>query len=138
MRFGVPELFIVPLLLVITAAVTAQPAPLIGKWHGTSKCVDRVAAPACNYEKVIYEFTPGDKPGVVHWKADKVVAGKSDYMGEFDLTYSAADASWTAQFGSPRLTVEWRLVVAGDRITGTGRHLPGKEVIRQIDVRRMR
>jgi hypothetical protein len=33
------------------------PAQLIGVWRGTSICTDRVAAPACHDETVVYEFT---------------------------------------------------------------------------------
>jgi len=54
------------------------------------------------------------------------------------LTYDAAEACWTAQFSSPRTTSVWRVVVDGDHLTGTDQRLPGKEIIRQIDARRVR
>ena len=44
------------------AAKTPGPAELIGTWRGTSTCTDRVAAPACNDETVVYEFSAGPKP----------------------------------------------------------------------------
>ena len=117
---------------------SSKAASIIGTRRGTSTCTDRVVTPACNDEEVIYDFTAGDKIGVVHWIAGKVVNGKREDMGEFDLTFDTSDSSWKAQFGSPRPTIEWRVVVIGDRIAGTGRHLPGKEIVRQIDVRRVR
>jgi hypothetical protein len=49
---------------------------LIGTWRGTSTCSDRVAAPACNDDAVVYEFSAGPQPGTVTWKADKVVNGE--------------------------------------------------------------
>ena len=86
-----------------TNAQSGVPAPsqLLGTWRGTSLCSDRVAAPACNDETVVYEFTPGPKPGEVHWAADKVVDGKRVPMGEFDLAYDKPSACWRSEFKSP-------------------------------------
>jgi hypothetical protein len=114
---------------------TPQTAP-IGVWRGTSTCTDRVAAPACRDEVVVYEFTAGAKPGTVHWKADKVVDGQSQPMGEFDLAYDAGDACWKGEFTSPRVRSVWCLMVDGAHMTGTGRLVPGKQTIRKIDVRK--
>src|SRR5262245_41893527 len=82
-----------------------DPAQLIGTWRGTSTCTDRVAAPACQDETVVYEFTAGPRPGTVHWAADKVVNGKREPMGEFDLVYVKAESCWKAEFTSPRVKV---------------------------------
>jgi hypothetical protein len=54
---------------------TQQPSELIGVWQGTSTCTDRIAAPACQDETVVYELTAGTKPDTVHWKANKIVNG---------------------------------------------------------------
>ena len=113
-----------------------KPSELIGTWRGTSTCADRAAAPACRDEVVIYDFTVGAKPGTVHWKADKVVDGQRQPMGEFDLTYDSGDRCWAAEFSSPRAHVAWCLVVDGAHLTGTGRLLPGKQTIRRIDARK--
>jgi hypothetical protein len=114
------------------------PAPAVptGVWRGTSTCTDLVAAPACRDEVVVYEFATGAKPGTVHWKADKMVDGQRQPMGEMDLAYDTGDACWRAEFTSPRVQSVWCLVVEGSRMTGTGRLLPGKQVIRKIDVRK--
>jgi hypothetical protein len=95
-----------------------------------------VAAPACHDEVVVYEFTPGAKPGTVHWKADKIVDGKRDPMGEMDLTYDTDDACWKAEFQSPRVHSVWCLVVYRAHMTGTARLVPGKQTVRRIDVRK--
>ena len=85
----------------------AGPAQLIGTWRGTSTCTDRVAAPACNDETVVYEFSAGPKPGLVHWKADKIVNGQREPMGEFDLAYDKTDACWKAE--DPRTACHERM-----------------------------
>jgi hypothetical protein len=117
-------------------AKTPGPDQLIGVWRGTSICTDRVAAPACNDETVVYEFSAGAKPGTVHWAADKVVDGKRQPMGEFDLAYDTAEACWKAEFNSPRVKIVWRLSVDGTHLTGTGRQLPGNETVRKIDAKK--
>jgi hypothetical protein len=122
--------------LSLPAPGPAGPAAPIGVWRGTSTCTDRVAAPACHDEVVVYEFTAGAKPGTVHWKADKIVDGQRASMGEFDLAYDTGDACWKAEFSSPRVQSVWCLVVDGARMTGTGQLLPGKQTIRKIDVRK--
>jgi hypothetical protein len=115
------------------AAQPYEPSELVGVWRGTSTCTDRVAAPACNDEVVVYEFTAGDKPSRVHWKAEKVVNGRKELMGELDLEYQASEACWKAEFSSPRVRGAWCLVVAGKHLTGTGRLLPGKQTVRRVD-----
>jgi hypothetical protein len=117
-----------------TAAVT--PAQLAGTWRGTSVCTDRVAAPACQDETVVYEFTAGSRSGTVHWTADKIVNGVRDRMGEFDLEYDRTEACWKAEFGSPRTTLVWRLSVDGGHLSGTARRVPGNETVRKIDARK--
>lgn len=114
----------------------AVPVAPGGVWRGTSTCTDRVAAPACHDEVVVYEFTAGEKPGTVTWKADKVVDGQRAPMGEMELAYDAGEACWRAEFKNPRGQTVWCLAVDGGRLTGTGRALPGNQIIRKIDVRK--
>jgi hypothetical protein len=140
---GLCSLAALAALVVAGAASTAAAAPkapgpeqLIGTWRGTSVCTDRVAAPACKDEVVVYDFTAGARPGEVHWAADKVVNKERGRMGEFDLTYNAAEECWKGEFQSPRVHSVWCLKVEGTRLTGTGRLLPGKEIIREIDARK--
>jgi hypothetical protein len=95
-----------------------------------------MAAPACNDEVVVYEFTNGVKPGTVHWVADKVVSGKREPMGEMDLAYDEAEKCWKAEFSSPRVKSVWRLTVDGSKMTGSATLLPGKAIIRKIDARK--
>ena len=124
-------------------APAAAPAPgahptveLIGTWRGTSTCVDRVAVPGCHDEVVVYEFTDGAKPGMVHWKAYKIVKGEQLLMGEMDLAWDADEACWIAEYTSPRATTRWSLSVDGPRMTGDARLLPGREIFRRIEAHR--
>lgn len=118
------------------AASDHNPSEILGTWRGTSTCSDRVAAPGCHDETVVYEFTAGAKPGTVRWQADKMVEGQRQSMGEMELVYDAAEGCWAAEFTSPRVHMVWCLVVDGSHLTGTGRLLPGKETVRRIDVRK--
>jgi len=112
------------------------PEELLGIWRGTSTCTDRVAAPACQDEKVVYEFTAGERTGTVHWIADKIVNGKRERMGELDLTYDTGEARWKVEFKSPRSTVIWRLSVEGKVLSGTAQLSPGNETVRRVELRR--
>lgn len=130
-------LFIAATVLQAAAApVEHNASELIGTWKGTSTCTDRVAAPGCRDEVVIYDFTAGEKKGVVHWQADKVVNGERQPMGEMDLLYDTGEQCWSATFTSPRLSSVWCLTVDGTHLTGTGKLLPGKETIRKLDARK--
>jgi hypothetical protein len=92
-----------------------------------------VAAPACADEIVVYEFTAGPKSGLVHWKADKIVNGQREPMGEMDLAYDTDNKCWKAEFNS---RVVWCLVVDGAHMTGTAWLLPGKQTVRKVDLRK--
>jgi hypothetical protein len=130
----------VGVVLVSALAASAEgpgdPSELVGTWRGTSTCTDRVAAPACRDETVIYEFTGGAKPGTVHWNAAKVVEGRREAMGEMDLAHDGVSGCWKAEFSSPRVRSVWCLRVDGAHLTGTARLLPGGETVRRVDARR--
>ena len=120
----------------VRAVPLQDPAQVIGLWRGTSTCTDREAAPACNDEEVVYEFTSGPKPGQVHWIADKIVNGKRQPMGELDMEFDKAEACWKVEFTSPRTKIVWRLTVDGTHMTGTARQIPGNATVRKVDLRK--
>ena len=123
--------------LAVSAADVPGPEQLIGLWRGTSICTDRVAAPACQDETIVYEFKAGSQPGTVRWAADKMVNGKRESMGDpLDVIYDSTEKCWKVEFTSPRVTVVWRLVVDGRHLTGTARLLPGNETVRTVDARK--
>jgi hypothetical protein len=119
-----------------TAADDGAQRKIVGTWRGTSTCVDRKAAPACNDEQVVYEITPvagaADRVSV---QADKIVNGERGTMGVIEFRV-APDGSWVGEFEGPRARSEWRLAVDGDRIAGTCTLLPSKAVIRKIELER--
>ena len=110
---------------------------IVGTWSGSSVCVDRQAAPACNDEQVVYEInaSPG-KPGTVTGKADKVVDRKRVSMGVLEFTHDARSGSWTSEFDTPWSHALWRLTVNGAMLTGTLTLLPSKAVVRKVDLRK--
>ena len=128
-----------PLVLAAPSLLFAGDHPvseLVGLWRGTSTCTDRVAAPACKDEVVVYEFTSGSEAGRVHWKADKVVGGERQTMGDMDLAHDAGDACWKGEFRNPRVQIVWCLKPNGDQLTGSAWLLPGKETVRKVDASR--
>jgi hypothetical protein len=110
---------------------------IVGTWSGTSVCVDRQAAPACNDEKVVYEVkaSPG-RPDAVTIQADKVVDGKRVPMGDLPFTYDAKSGAWTSELETPRVHALYRLKVAGPSLTGTLTLVPSGAVVRRIDLRK--
>jgi hypothetical protein len=123
--------------IAVSTAGLPGPEELLGLWRGTSICTDRVAAPACQDETIVYEFKAGTQPGTVLWAADKVVNGKRESMGDpLNLTYDSTEKCWKVEFTSPRVTVAWRLAVDGQHLTGTARLLPGNETVRKVDARK--
>jgi hypothetical protein len=129
-------LFAAPWFLVATPA-DHPVSELAGTWRGTSVCTDRVAAPACNDEVIVYEFPAGTEPGSVRWKADKVVEGRRESMGDpMPMSYDAGDACWKAEFRSPRVHVVWCLSVTGNDLKGSAWLLPGKQTVRKVEAHR--
>jgi hypothetical protein len=112
------------------------PSDLIGLWRGTSVCTDRVAAPACKDEVVVYEFTAGTDDDTVHWQADKVVDEKRLNMGEIELKWDQDDDCWRGEFEGPRVHTMWCVRVKGHELTGSGWLLPGKQTVRKIEASR--
>lgn len=110
---------------------------IAGTWRGSSVCVDRQAAPACNDEQVVYEIgaSPG-KPNTVTVKADKVVNGKRESMGDLDFTHDAKSGSWTTEFENSRIHARWRLTVDGETMKGTMVLLPSGAAVRRMDLKK--
>jgi len=109
---------------------------IVGTWRGSSICVDRQAAPACNDEQVVYEISASGKPNTVTVKADKVVDGKRQSMGDLDFTHDSKSGSWTTEFENPRVHALWRLTVTGDALRGTLVLLPSRAVARKMDLKK--
>lgn len=110
---------------------------IVGTWSGSSVCVDRKAAPACNDEQVVFEISASaGKPKTVTVKAAKVVDGKRVSMGVLEFTHDAKSGSWTSEFETPRVHDLWRLTVNGAMLTGTLTSIPSRAIVRKIDLRK--
>ena len=136
-RIAVAALFLMTCLARAEGPGGGTVDEIVGAWSGSSVCVDRQAAPACNDEQVVYEInaSPG-KPNTVTTKADKVVDGKRVSMGVLEFTHDAKSGSWTSELETPRLHALWRLRVNSAMLTGTLTLLPSKAVVRKIDLRK--
>jgi hypothetical protein len=125
---------IVVLLAVVSAPARADNATdaIIGTWRGSSVCVDRKAAPACNDETVVYDIAAtAGKADTVTVKADKVVDGKRQPMGALDFT-RGTDGGWTTEIQTPRVRALWRLTVDGRKMRGTMTLVPSKTIVRRM------
>jgi hypothetical protein len=119
------------------APPTAQDLDILGSWRGTSPCVDQAHFPACKDEQVIYDIqrkvTARD---TVTLRADKVVNGGREFMGEFDFARSP-DSSWVAEFQNPRVHFRIVLRVRAARMTGHLTDLPSGWRVREITLERV-
>jgi hypothetical protein len=126
-------------LLILFAAgaspAHAQESPILGSWHGTSTCVDKVKFPACKDEEVIYDVTAA-RGDTVTLRADKVVNGAREFMNESQFV-RGADGWWTAELETPRYHL--RLVIAVERDIMKGRlmTLPDQVLVRRMSLRRV-
>ena len=127
---------VLPVRASVQPAATHTVDELLGTWRGTSTCTDKVAAPACRDETVVYEFRRGDRPGHAIVAADKIVNERRVPMGELDFAWDTAMACWRADFGSPTVTSRWCFTIEGGALKGTARLLPGSEIIRRVEVHR--
>lgn len=121
-----------------TAAAPAQAPDLAGSWRGTSTCADKQHFPACNDEQVIYDVTP--VPGTrdsVTLRADKIVNGTREFMGEFTFG-RGADGAWLVEWSGPRSRIRITLRVTGERLAGTLVDVPSGRIVRQLALTRVR
>jgi hypothetical protein len=134
------QIVVLTALAVVCGAAVARSASAVerigGTWRGSSTCTDRVAAPACNDEQVVYEIVAvSGKPNTVALKADKVIDGKRVPMGVLDFTVDK-DGLWTSEFETPRVHAIWRLVPGATTMTGSLTLLPSKAVVRRVELKR--
>lgn len=114
----------------------AQNASLVGSWRGTSVCADREHWPACKDEQVIYDarVKPG-APDTVTVRADKMVNGARENMGESDFV-RAADSSWVSELQMGRSPGRIVLRIVGTRMTGTMIDVPTRRTVRTMSLDR--
>ena len=110
---------------------------LFGDWTGESKCVGN--NPSCHDEIVVYHLTRSKKDAAkINLSADKIVNGKPEFMGEFDMTFDAEKMTLTDEFTIKRTGGKgvWLFKIVGDKMGGTLTVFPENEVGRKVTVTR--
>ena len=106
------------LFAIIVLLLASQDPEILGSWRGTSLCVDKTHFPACNDEQVIYDVSRhGSARDTVTLRADKIVNGEREFMGEFDFARTR-DSSWVAYYQNPRVRIRITLRIHGAEMTG--------------------
>ncbi|MDP4218672.1 MAG: hypothetical protein Q8927_20940 [Bacteroidota bacterium] len=72
--------------------------PLIGDWIGTSIC--QLKNSPCHDENVVFHFSPANVADHYRVKADKIVNGQPDFMGELDFLFDKATQTLTCAIPS--------------------------------------
>lgn len=124
--------------LLLALFVLSQAPDLVGSWHGTSKCVDREHHPSCHDEEVIFDAVArGSSGDTVTVRADKIVQGHREFMGEFDYV-RGADGVWVAEFRNERVHLRLTLRVSGSNLIGRIVDLPSQGPVRDQKLTRVR
>jgi hypothetical protein len=134
-------------LLSVHAAVAQENKPkesngdetskLVGDWSGESICVNKEKFPACKDEVVVYHITKvADKTDTVNISADKIVNGKSEFMGAFDFIYDSKKQTLTSEFKNERVHLLLEFVVKKNVLEGGITSLPDKTQVRRIKVQK--
>ncbi len=115
------------------ASAESSRAELLGDWRGTSKCVNLQAAPACQDETVLYHFLPvAGATDKVWLKADKLVNGVFELMGEFECHFNSAAGTWDSEIRTPRVHILWSYTVKDRQLSGTLVALPDRTLLRKV------
>ena len=114
-------------------AVSAQTHPaVVGTWEGESVC--QVPKP-CTTEHVIYEIT-GAGAEKITIKADKVVNGEREWMGDLQCSWAEKDLRLNCPMEG-RMPADWAFELKGDTLTGTLVMREEKKLFRKIEVKRV-
>lgn len=137
MRIIVLVFFVLCFSFSACAQKKASMDDILGDWTGESKCVG--SNPYCHDEVVIYHLTRSKKETAkVNLSADKIVSGKPEFMGEFDLTFDAEKMTLTGEFTIPRTGGKgvWYYHIDGNKMDGTLTVFPENEIGRKMHVER--
>jgi hypothetical protein len=118
------------------AAQTSQ-AFVLATWKGESICVGN--RPACKNEVVVYRFEAvAGKPDMVMLLADKIIDGKRVPMGKLEFRYQESTRELSCEFTRGQTHGLWQFKVTGDSIDGTLVLLPDRELVRRVNVKKVR
>jgi hypothetical protein len=137
MKLAIISAFVILGSITAFAQQKATAESLYGDWQGESKCTGN--NPYCHDEIVVYHVTRSKKDAaMVNISADKIVNGKPDFMGEFDMIYDPVKHTLMSEFKIPRTGGKgvWLFHIDGDKMDGTLTVFPENEVGRRIKVTR--
>lgn len=134
--------YIVLVIVLLTTASTfgqkkQSMEEILGDWTGESKCVGN--NPYCHDEVVVYHLTRSKEDAKkVNFAADKIVNGKPEFMGDFDMAFDSEKMTLTVEFDIKRTGGKgvFLFKIDGDKIDGTLTVFPENEVGRKIHVER--
>lgn len=122
----------------VAALLFFQASGLVGSWHGTSACVDRVHFPNCHDEEVIFDAVARDSAGdTVTVRADKIVQGHREFMGESNYV-RGSDGLWVAEFRNERVHLRLTLRLSGSKLIGHIIDVPTGRTVRDQALTRVR
>lgn len=110
---------------------------ILGDWTGESKCAG--TNPKCHDEVVVYHLTRSKEDAKkVNMAADKIVNGKPEFMGEFDMIFDGEKMTLTVEFTIKRTGGKGVFLykIDGDKMDGTLTVFPENEIGRKIHVER--
>src|SRR6266404_4504513 len=133
MRLHIPYLIVI-LFLSIPFGF-AQTNSLTGDWTGDSICLGN--NPSCHDEKVVYHISVDASDSTkVKIRADKIVAGKLEWMGDIFLKYDSFKQTLSGDLQNSRLRGVWEFAVKGNVIEGGLFILPDRATGRNIRVQK--
>jgi hypothetical protein len=120
---------------VVLAVVAVPPKKILGTWRGTSICVDHAKDPACRDEVVVYDIDSLVGTDSVLFKADKIVGGKRQPMGEMHFGYDPKGTTWSCELKT-RVHALWSFQPGDSVMRGTLVELPSHRLVRRVLVKR--
>ena len=110
---------------------TSSGSRILGKWHGSSICIDTKTDVACKDEEIIYSFVPDTVRSSILLHGFKVVNGKAEPMYDLDLDYSDSSRVWSADYIG-RIRIRWSYQIKDTLLSGTLIELPTGRLIRRV------
>ena len=119
-----------------TATRTSQ-ASVLATWKGESICAGN--RPACKNEVVVYRFEAvAGKPDMVLQLADKIINDNHVPMGKMEFRYDEGKRELSCEFTRGQTHGLWQFKVTRESMEGTLVLLPDRELVRRVNVKKVR
>ena len=121
------------LLREFIAVMRFPTSTLLGRWQGSSTCVEATWNAACNDEEVVYDFVlAANQTEQVTLHASRLASGAPQWMYDLDFAYDSTARLWSADFRNRRTSIRWTYRVKGDSLIGQVAELPSGRVARRV------